>query len=169
MAFRILRTLTVLVLVPITASAQAKSTYQAPDSAQMANMMARSMKQLKPAELVLGYKDQLALTPEQVGFLQMLVKAQQDSQAVRQERMMGRMMTEATPRSAAVITSMSWSGPVDEAALREQACAQAQRSVDATIGLAHDRHAVGAVLTAEQLRRLPQLESQAMMDAMKRP
>ncbi|MDB4913347.1 MAG: hypothetical protein JWM95_991 [Gemmatimonadetes bacterium] len=140
------------------------------DSTQMASALARSMRQLQPAVVVLGYRNELALTPEQVSYLETLVIAQKDSQAVRQARMVMRMREQSKDRTmAAAVPSFSWTGTIDEAALREQACAQAALSVDSTIGLLSDRHAVGAVLTPEQLARLPKLEMQSLMASMKRP
>ena len=159
-----------VLLAPCFVGAQARPVMPVLDSAQMAGMMARSMRQMKPAALVLGYKSELALTPEQVTFLEMLVIAQNDSQVVRQARLMERMQAQAKQMAkSAAVTAFAWTGAVDEAAVREQACAQSAVSVESTIALINDRHAVGALLTPTQLSRLPMLEMEENMKLMKRP
>ncbi len=149
-----------------TAPARAPTMF---DSAQMVATMARSLRMLKPAQFVLDHKADLALTLEQVSALQALVVAQADSAPVRQERMQGLMKASAARRGNRAPTtmgSMSWSGTLDEKAIRDGACEQSAMQAEGLIAIARDRHAAGAVLTPSQLARLPQIESGGMMSGM---
>jgi TonB family protein len=138
------------------------------DSTQMANVMRNSMAMMRPAELVLEHRAELALTTDQVTRLEAIAAAQRDSQAVRQRRMVVEMRernTKLTDRSGI----MAWTGPVDEQAIREVARIQSGAQAEALINLVRDRHAAGAVLTPSQLVLIPRLEAGAMMRGVMRP
>jgi TonB family protein len=62
--------------------------------------------------------------------------------------------------------SLSWTGPVNEQAIRDAACDQSLRQAEVMINMAHDRRAVAAVLTPAQVAALPRLEGLEMMRGM---
>ena len=64
--------------------------------------------------------------------------------------------------SAATLAMMAWSGPVDERAIRDEVCAQAQRNAESMLNLVWDRHAVGAILTAAQAAMMDGLHASEM-------
>lgn len=134
--------------------AQAQST---PDSTAMVAALSRGMRLLAPAQFVLDHRVELALTPEQVPILESLVRAQADSMMVRVRRL------SITPPSRTATEFMSWSGPINEQVIREAARLASDGQAQVQIGIAKDRHVVGAVLTPEQLAILPRLESGDMM------
>ena len=138
-----------------------------PDSAQMLAVMSMGQRMQKPAQFVLDHRVDLALTPEQVPFLDALVKAQAESVSVRQDRLMASMRAAAAKRSSAAPRGITWSGPVDEQAMRDLACEQSALSAESMINMSRDRHAVGAALTSAQLAMLPQLETADMMKGMR--
>lgn len=130
-----------------------------PDSAQMATMMARAMKRLRPAQFVLDHRAELALTPEQVPFLESLVLAQIDSEHVRAQR----TFAAQADTSQKLVTTlaramMEWTGTIDEAGMRAMALRQVENSVASQVASMGDRHRVGAVLTPSQISTLKQLE-----------
>jgi len=91
-----------------------------PDSAQMSALMARAMRRLQPAQFVLDHRAELALTPEQVPFLESLALAQADSMRVRNERRGAAAVAAArNAQSSRAAAAMSWTGPVDEAVLAQ--------------------------------------------------
>ena len=137
-----------------------------PDSAMRASMSTAAMKLNQPADFVLGHRDDLALSTEQVSKLNALARAMRDSAGVRQARMMSRMRDQKpTPATVAV---GGWSGSIDEKALREEMCRSSANTVELVLALAHDRRAVAALLTPEQVKKLPQIQTADMMKAMKR-
>lgn len=140
--------------------AQAQS---APDSAGMIAALSNGMRLLAPAQFVLDHRTELALTPEQVPFLESLVRAQADSMRVRVRRRMS--MTTTTSLDATGF--MSWSGPIDEQAIRVAARVASDGQAQVQIDIAKDRHVVGAVLTPDQLAMLPRLESADMMKSVR--
>lgn len=146
-----------------TASAQGLAML---DSAKQASMMDAAMKWNQPAEFVLGHRAELALSTDQVSKLNALTRALRDSAGVRQARMLAR--AKGQKPSPAIMAAAAWSGPIDEKALREETCKQSANSVEITLALAHDRRATAALLTAEQVQKLPQLQRAEMMKAMKR-
>jgi TonB family protein len=135
-----------------------------PDSAQMSAMMGRALRRLQPAQFVLDHRAELALTPEQIPYLESLVVAEADSTRVRTERRLTDAM--ATTRNPLVSRSRgatAWTGDIDEAAIRELTMKQAEQSAAIQIDLARDRHAVGAVLTQSQVSMLTRIESEELM------
>jgi TonB family protein len=143
-------------------AAQSPSPPGSIDSTQLANVMRNSLAMTHPAELVLAHRADLALTAEQVTQIEAIAAAQRDSQAVRQQRMIVEMKerkTKLTDRSDII----TWTGRVDEQAIREVARLQSGVQAEALINLVRDRHAVGAVLTPSQLALIPRLEVGAMM------
>ena len=141
-----------------------------PDSAQMSRMMARALRQRQPAQFVLDHRAELAITPEQVPFLESLALAQVDSARVRYARMAERAV--AATRNAVAVRAggaMTWTGPIDEAAIREMSREQAEQSAEIQIDLARDRHAVGAVLTPSQVSTLSRIEASELLSVLARP
>lgn len=127
------------------------------DSAQQAAMRAAAMQINKPAEFVLLLRADLGLTTAQVAALEPLVLAQRDSAAARQARVVSRTL--ANYSSGALLVAGSWTGEIDESALRDAMCQQGIGSLDVMLGLARDRRAVAALLTAEQVEQLPLLQA----------
>ena len=152
----------VSVAVPCAVRAQVPTL----DSARRAAMLASAMQMNKPAEFVLQHRTELALTAPQVSTLETLVAALRDSATVRQARGVHRL--QANPPGAAMMAAMTWSGPVDESALREELCRQSANQVGTLLGLAQDRRAVAAVLTPAQVAQLPQLQTSDLLSAVKR-
>jgi hypothetical protein len=141
-----------------------------PDSSQIVSMMANSMRLLKPAQFVLDHRTDLSLTPEQIGFLEFLVVAQRDSAAARQARMMAAIQATAAKKAPnATVNAMSWTGALDEQAIRGAACEQSATQAESMINLVRDRHAVGAILTPTQIAQIPSVEAADLMKFMKRP
>jgi hypothetical protein len=138
-----------------------------PDSAQMAAVMANSMRMLKPAVFVLDHKTELALSPEQVQFLEFLVGAERDSADVRQARMIAMMQDQLAKRPRPAVSMSTWTGPIDEQQIRDEACQRSQAQSESIVGMMRDRHAVGAILTPAQVGQLTTLEQHDMMNAMR--
>ncbi len=159
----VLFTLLVGVVVPTPLLSQVTP----PDAPQRAAMQAQAEQQLRPAEFVLQHRTDLALTAPQVATLEALAIVQRDSARVRQARIVDRMRTNAT--SSALAAAVSWSGPVDEAAVRDALCQQSSVQLEITLGLAADRRAVASALTPDQVARLPRIQSDDLMKALKRP
>ena len=137
------------------------------DSAQQAASMAVAMQVNKPAAFVLQHRAELGLTPVQVAALEALAQAQRDSTLARQTRYASRM--QANPPSAVMVAMGSWTGEIEESALRDGLCQQSANTVDVILGLARDRRATAALLTAEQVAQLPGLHMGDLMTAIKRP
>lgn len=156
--------LLIAAVMPTTIRAQARAE---PDSAQMVAMTATAMQMTKPAEFILKHRTDLALTAQQVSRLEALVVAQRDSNVVRLGRRTGQLLAKGPSAQADLTTS--WTGDIDERALREELCRQSANQIDARLALGRDRRAAAAVLTPGQVGRLPHLESDAMMKAFKRP
>lgn len=152
------------VTIPLTARAQAIAPI---DSSQVAAMMAKAMQLSKPASFVLQHRAELALSAVQVATLDGLAIAQADSMVVRQARIVAQM--QGNPPSSAMLAAASWAGDVDERALRDALCQSSTNQADLMIGLARDRRAIAAVLTSAQIALLPQLQSNEMLKAFKRP
>lgn len=130
-----------------------------PDSAQMATAMARAMKRLRPAQYVLDHRAELALTPEQVPFLESLALAQIDSEHVRAQRTLA-AQADASQKLVTTLARamMEWTGTIDEAGIRAMSLRQVEYSVASQVASMGDRHRVGAVLTPSQISTLKQLE-----------
>lgn len=140
------------------------------DSAQMSAMFAGAMRRMRPAQFVLDHRAELALTPEQVPFLESLVLAQADSERVRAQRRAAEFLTEVkTSGSPLGADLMAWTGPIDEDAIRAMSRKQSDQSADLQIQMAHDRHAVGAVLTPAQIASLKRLEANDLTSGLRPP
>ena len=135
----------------------------APDSVGLVAALSSGMRLLAPAQFVLDHRAELRLTPEQIPFLESLVRAQADSMKVRMQR----RMSLTPPPSRGAMGIMSWSGPIDESAIREAARLTTEWQAQVQIDISKDRRVVGAVLTADQLSMLPRLESTDMMKSMR--
>jgi hypothetical protein len=138
------------------------------DPQQIAAMFANSQRTLKPASFVLGHKDELALTPEQVKQIDLLVRGEGDSVIVRQIRMNAAMSRQAKKRAESnVAPQTGWVGTVNEKQLRDEACEAAGMQVDFMVNLFRDRQAVGNILTATQIERIHEIEANDVMRAFK--
>ena len=138
------------------------------DPERMAALMANSQRTFRPASFVLSHKSELALTPEQVQFLEFRAKSEDDSIVVRQIRMVSALSRLMKKReSAGAQPTTGWVGSVNEQQLRDEACEHAGLSVEATLNLMRDRQAVGAILTATQIDQIQQLEMSDIMRALK--
>ena len=120
----------------------------------------------RPAEFVLQHRDDLALTGAQVAAVQALVLAQRDSAQARQRRTVNKMRANATGTVMSAI--VQWTGPVDEASVRETLCQQSASQVDVMLGLALDRRAVAAVLTTDQVGQLMRLQTGDLLKAIRK-
>ena len=145
--------------VPAPAQTPPTRSFSMPDSAQMATVMARAMKRLRPAQFVLDHRAELALTPEQVPFLESLALAQIDSERVRAQRTIA-AQSDASKTAAATLGAgmLEWTGTIDEAGIRAMALRQVEYSVGSQVATLGDRHRVGAVLTPAQISTLKQVE-----------
>ncbi|MDP1861936.1 MAG: Spy/CpxP family protein refolding chaperone [Gemmatimonadaceae bacterium] len=150
--------------VPLVVRAQSQFVL---DSAQQAASMEVARKSSKPAAFVLQHRAELELTPVQVAALEALAQAQRDSATVRQARLVSQM--QANPPSAVMVAVGGWTGEIDESALRDVLCQQSANSMDVVLGLARDRRATAALLTAAQVAQLPGLQIGDYMTAIKRP
>jgi hypothetical protein len=152
------------VAMPMTARAQASTPL---DSGRIAAMMASAMQMNRPAGFILQHRVDLSLSTVQVSRLEALVVAQRDSMVARQARLAARM--QANPPSSAMLAAASWTGEVDERALRDALCQSSANQAELMLGLARDRRAAAAVLTPAQAARLPQLQAGDMLKAINRP
>lgn len=118
-----------------------------------------------PAEFVLQHRQELALTDAQAASIQTLAAALRDSATARTARRM-RESQKVAP-TPALASAMNWTGPIDEAAIRDAMRRQSTQQADIVIGSARDRRAVGALLTPEQRAKLPQLQMAEMSKAMR--
>src|SRR3954466_15323150 len=85
---------------------------QPPDSAQVAAAMAAGMRMRSPASFALANRSELILSPEQVSYLEALVKAEVDSGRVRTRRMMERLQEAARAEAPSPMRDMMrWTGP----------------------------------------------------------
>lgn len=150
---------TVALSVSIRAQTPPPRSFSMPDSAQMATVMARAMRRLRPAQLVLDHRAELALTPEQIPFLESLALAQIDSERVRAQRLAD--VSRQRPLKLDM-SMMEWTGTIDEEAIRAMARQQFESSVATQVAMIGDRHRVGAVLTPSQVSTLKQLEMREM-------
>lgn len=138
-----------------------------PDSAQQAAMMGVGMRTRSPAAFALSMKQELGLTPEQVAAVEALVPIEADSMQARMRRLLEQSQERARQQPpAALRAAMSWTGPIDEAAIRAAACEQSQAQADLLIGMMRDRHALGILLTPDQQNQLDRLQSELMVKAM---
>ena len=167
MRFPLISSIASLLAVSLAARAGAQSaparSYGTVDSGQMASVMSRVMRRLRPAQFVLDHRVELALTPEQIPFMESLVLAQIDSERARMRRM-SEAQTESSRKRAltAAVGLMEWTGPIDEDEIRATSLQQAQSSAETQIQTLRDRRRVGAVLTPAQLVILKQLEMRDM-------
>ncbi|CAN5814409.1 hypothetical protein BH11GEM2_BH11GEM2_28150 [soil metagenome] len=138
------------------------------DSAQMSGMMGSAMRRMQPAQFVLDHRTELALSPEQVPFMESLVLAHADSTRVRSARRMAIARTAARdPLAARAGGVMAWTGAIDEGAIREASRQQAEQAAQYQIDVARDRHAVGALLTPSQLSMIARIEASEMMSGIR--
>jgi hypothetical protein len=149
---------------PAAVYAQARPTL---DSTQMAALTANAMRALRPVDFVLDFKDELGLTATQQAALRTLSLALTDSASARQTRMMNRMLE--NPPSPALSALTSWTSDVDEKTVRSELMKQYEGMIESSLALFRDRRAVAALLTPEQAARLPELEMQNRLRAIKRP
>jgi hypothetical protein len=138
-----------------------------PDSTRQLAAMAASMAMRSPASFALSVKRELGLSPEQVAAVEALVPIEADSMRVRGSRMMESLKAavQKMPKAAAART-MSWTAPIDEAAVRAAACEQSRTGADMQIGLMRDRQALGMLLTPDQQRQFDRLQSERMSRAL---
>ncbi len=136
------------------------------DAAQRVVLQDRVMELNRPAEFVLRYRADLALTAPQVARLETMASAQRDSAVVRQARMVEQMRTAST--NSALASATSWGGPIDEPGLRDALCQQSAAQMAILLGIAWDRRAVAAVLTPAQVAQLPAIQQAAMLEAITR-
>ena len=143
---------------------------QMPDSAQMSAAMAMSARMRSPARFALSMQKEIGLSAQQVAALEVLVRAQSDSESVRVLRMMQQLETTARSKSptAAMEAISTWTGPVDETAIRAAACEQSKAQAEILIGMIRDRHAVGELLTTAQQEELDRIQREMMAGAFKR-
>jgi len=142
---------------------------QMPDSAQMSAAMAMSARMRSPARFALSMQKEIGLSAQQVAALEVLLRAQSDSESVRVLRMMQQLQTSSRGRSptAAMAEIATWTGPVDETAIRAAACEQSKAQAEILIGMIRDRHAVGELLTTTQQEELDRLQAELMAGAFK--
>jgi hypothetical protein len=145
------------------------SDQRMPDSAQQVAALAAGMRMRAPAAFALSMKQEIGLTPEQVAAVEALVPIEADSQRVRMRRMLERNQERARERPGAVVATaqamMSWTDPIDEAAIRASACEQSQAQSDLMIGMMRDRRALGVLLTPMQRHELDRLQGELMTRA----
>jgi hypothetical protein len=142
-----------------------------PTEAQMAALQARTRKMQHPAEWVLELKQDLNLREDQIVTLQKLVLSLRDSEPARQQRMIAGF-TAGGPNSPVLAMGkalQSWSGTVDEAAIRAAACEQSKMQAEITLNMIRDRHAVGDLLTEAQQVALRKAEMQPFMPGATKP
>lgn len=160
-----------LSIVAIPAAAQVAPSTLAEtkqDPAQLAALMANSQRTSRPASLVLGYKDELALTPDQVKQIELLARGEADSGAVRKARLAVKMSRLIKQRDENLAASQAgWSGAVNEKQLRDDTCEEAGIQIDVMMYLMRDRQAVGSILTSAQVERVLELESNDLRRAIK--
>jgi Spy/CpxP family protein refolding chaperone len=118
-----------------------------------------------PADFVLRHRTELALSEQQVASLEKLAAALRDSSVARMARLT--RDAQATGTSAGLMSAMEWSGPIDEAAIRERMRQQSLGQAEFMIAGARDRRAVGALLTPEQRAKLTPLQMAEMSKAMR--
>jgi len=135
-----------------------------PDSTHLVAAMAASLRMRSPASFALSRKSELMLSAEQVAAVEARVPLELDSLRARTERLMLAMRKTTT---SSAMTLQSWTGPIDEAAIRAASCAQSQMQTDLAIGMLRDRHALGELLTPAQREAFDRLQSEAMMEALR--
>jgi hypothetical protein len=141
------------------------SDQRRPDSPGSANLLATSTR-TSPARLALMMKEELGLNPKQVTAIEALVPIEADSIRARLERLtkvVRQNAPSARNKGGAIAAGLSWTGPIDEAAIRAAACEQAREQADMLIGRMRDRRALGAVLTTTQQRQFDRSQGEAMM------
>jgi hypothetical protein len=164
---RLLASVTVLLLGVASPPSILAQGGAALDSVQRIAMMATSLQMSKPANFVLQHRAELALSAAQVSTLEALAVAQADSMVARQARLVLQMR--ANPPGSAMLAASSWTGEVDERALRDALCQRSGSQAETMLALARDRRAAAAVLTPEQTARLPQLQTDDLLKAIKHP
>ena len=117
-----------------------------------------------PATLALMMKQELGLGPKQVEAVEALARAERDSNQMWLSRVMSGPESARSKERAA---RTSWTGPIDETKIRAAACEQARRQADLAIGIMRERHALGAVLSADQRRQYEQLQPQMVQRLMR--
>jgi hypothetical protein len=144
---------------PLVAQVAPSPMFPQADPVKMAALAANSQRTMRPASFVLSHKTELALTAKQVAQLDLLVRVEDDSAAVRSFRLEALMARIMEKRQADNSTrQIGWDGPVDESRLRSEACEQAGIASEAMINLYRDRQAVGKILTGNQVNLAVELE-----------
>ena len=139
-----------------------------PDSAHVEAMMSAAQRMRSPARFALSMQKELSLSSQQVAALEVLVRAEADSQRTRMFRMMQQMQAVSPDKSQAGMASrLTWTGPIDEAAIRASACEQSKMQAEMLIGMIRDRHAVGELLTTTQQVELERLQTELLAGASK--
>ena len=140
-----------------------RTTADSQQAVQAAAMRESAIRVQSPARFALDHRAELLLSPQQAAQLQRLAAAQSDSVVARRGRASAAVQAiNANSNSPTGKALQSWEGLVDEAAIRAEACAQSAIQADAMIGLAKDRHALGAVLSPGQQRTMDRLFFAAM-------
>jgi Spy/CpxP family protein refolding chaperone len=132
------------------------------DSSLMAARISAMRRDRLPANVVLRHRTELRLTPAQVKSLEALVAVESEADRARLQRMVSRSRADLGPSSMGMKTLRSWSGPIDEAALRADARRRAELQADELIEAARERRTAGAVLTPEQRAILERLDASAV-------
>jgi|GEM_PF-3076516 len=158
---------TVVAAVATPLFAQVTPPVATPVATPRAGMQESAALQSKAAEFVLQHRAELTLTADQIAKLEVLALAQQDSARERFVRSAERMR--ASPAIMAFAqTSNSWTGAVDEAAMRDGLCQLSVAQAETMIGIARDRRAVAEVLTPAQIAQLLPLQIGDMKKASNR-
>lgn len=148
-----------VLLVPAHLSAQQPTL--TPE--RQAAMMEAGRMAMMPAAFVLQHRQELSLTETQVSAVEKLAAVLRDSASLRMTRRMSR--SQKAPAMKGMTNLMDWGGPIDESAIRKAMREQSEMQADLMIGMARDRRAVAALLTAEQRAKLPQLQMNEMTKA----
>jgi hypothetical protein len=157
--------LTVLLAPAVRAQTAPAAPRPTMDSATMVALMARATLMQQPATYVLSLREELRLSKAQVTLLTYVAEMQRDSMPVRQARMAAAMMDGLT-KSGPSQTAMKWAGPIDEVAVRAEACERSKIQSEVMLNLMRDRHVVGEILTDAQIEELPMIEARAAMKLM---
>jgi Spy/CpxP family protein refolding chaperone len=125
-----------------------------PESVRIAAAKEAMIRLRSPSAMALLVKQELMLSPKQVAAIEALVPVEAESVRVRTERASASARQNALKARARA----GWTGPIDEAAIRAEACEQSRASADMLIGAIRDRHALGRILTPDQQRQFDRLQ-----------
>jgi Spy/CpxP family protein refolding chaperone len=130
------------------------------DTAGMVARMAAALREHVPASVVLRHRNELRLTRAQVKSLEALVPAETEAGTARLHGTVTRMQAARADRSNVTTRAMqSWSGAIDEAGIRAEACRLSAMQAESLIEVARERRTVGALLTPAQRAALEQLQA----------